>query len=131
MDIYDSDGDSIMQSFYPEIIEIEDDIIEIKIKEVIREVIVIEDDIPYKKKRIPLVVKRKVWDKWVGKSIGTCLCLCCKLTEISQMSFHCGHVVSEKNGGKINVDNLRPICQSCNSSIGIQNMMEFIKKYNL
>lgn len=128
--MYDQDGDSIMLSIYPEIIEIEDDdVIEIK-KE--PEIIVIEDDDkPYKKKHIPLVVKRKVWDKWVGRSIGTTLCQCCKLSEISQMSFHCGHVLSEKNGGEICVDNLRPICQSCNSSIGTENMLIFIKKYKL
>lgn len=128
--MYEDDGDCIMENAYPEIIEIDDDVVEI-IPTKKHEIIVIEDDKPYKKKHIPLVVKRKVWDKWVGRSIGITLCQCCKLSEISQMSFHCGHVISEKNGGEICVDNLRPICQSCNSSIGIHNMMTFINKYKL
>ena len=132
--MFDDEGDSIMRPYYP-IIEIDDDVEEIKIQ--YRDVYVVDDSEPendhkpYKKKYIPLVVKRKVWDKWIGRSIGTHLCLCCKLTEISQMSFHCGHVISEKNGGNVCVDNLRPICQSCNSSMGSKNMDEFIKKYKL
>lgn len=47
------------------------------------------------------------------------------------MSFHCGHVISEKNNGEITVDNLRPICQNCNSSMGTTDMDEFISKYKL
>jgi len=47
------------------------------------------------------------------------------------MNFHCGHVVSEINGGELEPENLKPICQSCNSSMGTTNMNEFIKKYKL
>ena len=47
------------------------------------------------------------------------------------MSFHCGHIISEANGGEIKLDNLRPICHSCNSSMGTVNMDEFIIKYGL
>ena len=82
-----------------------------------------------KKKSIPLILKRKVWDKYVGECIGKTLCLCCNLTPIVQASFSCGHIISEFNGGKLELDNLRPICVSCNSSIGTNNMDEFIKKY--
>jgi hypothetical protein len=135
MDQYDYEGDSIMRILNHEIIDIDEDVIEIKMEPKNHEIIEIIDEpaeeLPYKKSYIPLVVKRRVWDKWVGRSIGTCLCLCCKLTEISQMSFHCGHVIAERNGGQINVDNLRPICQSCNSSMRTQNMDEFMKKYKL
>ncbi len=132
MDEYDYEGDSIMRSIYPVIFEIEDDdVVEFTPPIKKHEIITIEDDKPYKKKYIPLPVKRNVWNKWIGKAFGTSLCLCCKLTEIDKMSFHCGHVIAEKHGGKICVDNLRPICQSCNSSMGTQNMDEFIKKYKL
>jgi hypothetical protein len=56
---------------------------------------------------------------------------CCHKTEISQMSFHCGHVISEYNGGDIKVDNLRPICGLCNSSMGTMNMDDFIATHGL
>jgi hypothetical protein len=71
-----------------------------------------------------------VLNKYICESIGKSKCYCCKLTE-TQLSFHCGQVISEKNGGKINVENLRPICQNCNSSMGTKNMNDFIQEYNL
>jgi len=86
---------------------------------------------PVKKQTIPKPLKKLVWNKYIGEEIGKTKCLCCKLTYITQLSFHCGHIISEKNGGEMEIDNLKPICQSCNSSMGIQNMDEFIKKYNL
>ena len=83
------------------------------------------------KKSIPIAVKRLVWNKYIGEDIGKSKCYCCKLSSITQLTFHCGHVVAEKNGGDINVDNLRPICQSCNSSMGTINMDDYIYKYSL
>lgn len=82
-----------------------------------------------KKKQIPAAVKRKVWAKHIGEDVGKTKCLCCKLTDISQMSFSCGHIISDAKGGKITIDNLKPICTSCNSSMGTKNMNEFIKEY--
>jgi len=43
------------------------------------------------------------------------------------MSFNCGHIVAEANGGDTIVSNLKLICQNCNSSMGIKNMKEFMK----
>lgn len=82
-----------------------------------------------KKKTIPVALKRKVWAKWMGEDIGKAKCLRCKLTDITQLNFHCGHIIAEAAGGELKVDNLKPICQSCNSSMGTINMDEFITKY--
>ena len=48
---------------------------------------------------------------------------------IDNMSFDCGHIVSEKDGGTQEITNLRPICSACNNSMGTQNMIEYIKTY--
>jgi hypothetical protein len=84
-----------------------------------------------RKKNIPVALKRKVWAKWIGEEIGKTKCLCCKLTEITQLNFSCGHVVAEANGGTLTIENLRPICTSCNSSMGTQNFNDFINTYGL
>ncbi len=84
-----------------------------------------------KRKSIPLTLKRKVWAHWIGEDIGKSKCFCCKLSEITQMSFHCGHIIAVSKGGNTTCDNLKPICQSCNSSMGNMNMNNFIKKYGL
>lgn len=91
-------------------------------------------NIKVKKKRkqsIPAAVKRIVWNKYIGETIGKTKCLCCKVTEITQLSFHCGHVIAEANGGSLEINNLRPICQNCNSSMRTMNMDDFIAKYKL
>ncbi len=86
---------------------------------------------PFKKTKIPIALKRKVWDKWIGINIGQTKCLCCKITDIEQFNFSCGHVIPESKGGTLNVENLRPICSSCNSSMGNENMFKFMHKNKL
>ena len=44
-------------------------------------------------------------------------------------NFHCGHEISEKNGGEIKLNNLKPICMLCNTSMGTMNMSDFIQTY--
>ena len=85
----------------------------------------------YKKKPIPLTLKRKVWSKHIGESVGMAKCLCCKLTDIGQMTFTCGHIIAESRGGTLTLNNLLPICQSCNSSMGVKNMKDFIVEFGL
>lgn len=86
-------------------------------------------DKPKKKKTIPSAIKKLVWNTHIGEDIGKAKCLCCKNTDITQMSFNCGHIIAEANGGEIIVSNLKPICQNCNSSMGTKNMDDFIKGF--
>lgn len=78
-------------------------------------------------KTIPLSLKKSVWNHWIGMNVGEAKCPVCNITLIHQMSFHCGHIVAKSNGGANVVDNLKPICQSCNSSMGNKNMNDFIR----
>lgn len=84
-----------------------------------------------KKEAIPHRIKRLVWYKYIGQKYGNGKCQCCGVTEITQLEFHCGHVKSEKCGGKMTVENMRPICSSCNLSMGTKNMNDFIKEHGL
>jgi len=72
-------------------------------------------------------MKKLVWNMHIGEEIGKSKCLCCKSTYITQLSFHCGHIIAEINGGETIVSNLRPICQNCNSSMNTKNMDDFMK----
>ncbi len=74
---------------------------------------------------IPKSLKIKVWDKNVGENVGKTKCLCCNITDITQLKFHCGHVIAEANGGLTELNNLVPICESCNKSMGTCNLEEF------
>ena len=84
-----------------------------------------------KKKTIPHILRQTVWDTWIGEDFGTSKCWCCKKNQIRQMNFDCGHVVSEYAGGKAILENLRPICRICNSSMQTENMIEFMERLKL
>ena len=80
------------------------------------------------RKSIPKPLKQQLWDKYFGKEKGVAKCSCCNHNEIRQDSFHAGHIVSVKNGGNNTLDNLKPICQTCNSSMKTKNMNDFINE---
>jgi len=86
-----------------------------------------KEEVKKKKKTISATIKRLVWNTNIGEDIGKSKCLCCNSTDITQMSFNCGHIIAEANGGETIVSNLKPICQNCNSSMGSKNMNEFMK----
>lgn len=81
-----------------------------------------------KKKSIPKTLKDLVWDENIGAEKGVGQCYVCE-QEINSKKFHCGHVISEKDGGETNKDNLKPICATCNLSMKTKNMEEFKKEY--
>ena len=81
------------------------------------------------KQKIPKKIKDDSWDKWIGEEFGVHNCLCCDRIKIKQSRFHGGHFISEKNGGKISVNNIIPICSGCNSSMGSKNMDNYMKLF--
>jgi 5-methylcytosine-specific restriction endonuclease McrA len=69
----------------------------------------------------------EVWKKHIGMEKGEVKCLCCNIFKIQQLNFECGHIVAESLGGSTSIDNLMPICGSCNKSMGTKNPFEFQK----
>lgn len=82
-----------------------------------------------RKKYIPKTLKIQVWDKAFGLHVGQTRCPVCNFHTLTQMSFHCGHIVAEADGGETVVSNLYPICAECNLSMGKKNMIQFHKTY--
>lgn len=74
---------------------------------------------------VSVKVKESVWKKYVGNTTET-TCFCCGITNISCFSFDAGHVDSKHKGGSNDIENLRPICGSCNSSMKTENMYDFM-----
>jgi len=81
--------------------------------------------------RIPLKTRWYVWNKWIGieKGYGYCYIGCSRI--IYQQQFECGHIISEKKGGTIDPNNLRPICSTCNKCMGQMNLYEYKKIYSI
>jgi hypothetical protein len=84
-----------------------------------------------KKEPIPAAIKTLVWNKYIGEKVAEAKCMCCRVTTISMRHHHCGHILSEKYGGSVTIDNLRPICANCNLSMGGMNMADFVSKFGL
>jgi len=100
------------------------------------ETVIIESDTKkikpiQRKAKIPAAVRKIVWNTYIGKDKNVGKCLCCDAEDISNINFECGHIKSEKNGGEVNIENLRPICGHCNKSIGSKNMDEFMTLYKI
>jgi hypothetical protein len=84
-----------------------------------------------RKKTIPKTLRMAVWNRYIGKDVGSTKCVCCEMNHISQLDFECGHVIAECLGGTTDIENLKPICKICNNSMGKSNMNEFKQKYFL
>ena len=81
------------------------------------------------KQKIPKSIKNNSWNKYIGLLKGTSVCICCNIKTIDSKQFIGGHIISEKNGGKVTIDNIIPICSGCNNSMGSTNMDIWIQSY--
>lgn len=73
---------------------------------------------------IPASVRSACFTKHMGFEYKG-LCYCCGIQEITRDNFHCGHIIARVLGGSIHLDNLRPVCSSCNLSMGSSHMLDY------
>lgn len=72
----------------------------------------------YKKKTIPKALKEQVWMQKAGHVFDVkCPITWCE-NHINAFNFHTGHNIPESKGGKTSIENLIPICDRCNTSMG-------------
>ena len=73
-----------------------------------------------KRNKIQKWLRVQVWECYEGKNYrGTCFSCGDKL---KSTWFECGHVISEANGGTIDISNLRPVHPECNKGMGATDM---------
>jgi hypothetical protein len=76
------------------------------------------------RKTIPKKIRGEAWKIQFGNSTkGSCFC--CKRELDAFDDWHAGHIISHSNNGTDKADNLRPVCGSCNLSMGTENMDAF------
>jgi hypothetical protein len=73
-------------------------------------------------------VKDTVWTIYIGADKSEGKCYVCKRT-IHMRDFDLGHNQAVAKGGKDMISNLRPICRTCNSSMGTMSIETFKAKY--
>lgn len=72
------------------------------------------------KQAIPPSLKQNVWTKSFDTSIGSCFC--CKKKLEQSVKWHCGHILSESNGGTLTISNMHPVCRNCNLKMAKTHM---------
>ena len=76
------------------------------------------------RKAIPKKIRGEAWKAQFGSSTeGSCFC-CRKVLDIFE-DWHAGHIVPSALGGSDTAANLRPVCGSCNLSMGTEHMDTF------
>jgi hypothetical protein len=79
-------------------------------------------NIEYKRKKIRNTLRSRVWRKRNKEMDGKCFVCECQL---SNENFVCGHVKAVFWGGTNDLDNLEPICSSCNTDMSVNNLYEY------
>lgn len=70
------------------------------------------------KKKIPTSLKQNIWMLRNGEQFkAKCYVKWCE-NILTPFTFEAGHDIPESKGGSTTVDNLYPICSSCNKSMG-------------
>lgn len=72
----------------------------------------------YNKEHIPKRIRELVWTTYNGEVFtNKCYVYWCD-NKINVFNFQTGHDIPESKGGTLELDNLKPICSSCNLSMG-------------
>ena len=82
-----------------------------------------------RRKELPTQIQRRVWNTHVGINVAVDRCRCCEEGEINNIKFAVGFLQDAHEGGTLKVDNLRPICEACDESIGSMSINEYASTY--
>jgi len=76
-----------------------------------------------KSRKISNKLRRRVWKKR-NPNLTSGNCFVCNKS-VDDEEFQCGHIKAHFYGGDITIDNLEPICGSCNRDMGIENLNDY------
>ena len=77
-----------------------------------------------KRKPIPKYKRDMVWNKYIGAAKSEGECYACK-KPIHIQEFEVGHNRAKAKGGSDEIDNLRPICHTCNKNMSTMSIETF------
>ncbi len=83
-----------------------------------------------KRKKFSKIDRKTIYVQYFGSWKEDGQCQICKST-IDYENFDMGHIKSVKNGGSNLLENIKPLCKTCNTSLGSLNIDDYMKKHNL
>jgi hypothetical protein len=88
---------------------------------------------PQKKTKIAGNLQKAVWETYIGSDRTSVTCFCCRKRTVTVFSnashFQCGHIKSDKHGGKAEVANLLPICAECNNAMSSEHWDDYVHRH--
>lgn len=97
-----------------------------------------DDAYPMKPSSEIRCIVRNLWFRFVKEKAGqipdvngNVWCVICTKHYVSPTNFHLGHIRSKDHGGLPHIDNLVPICQSCNLTMSEVHMRDYCEKKGL
>jgi len=85
--------------------------------------------IDYRRTQIPAGIRAELWRKFFEEETKKCslygVCFFCNCS-INYENWHACHIISHKNGGSGQINNLLPGCASCNISMNKKNVNDYI-----
>ena len=81
-----------------------------------------------KRKSIGKQLRDHNWIKYMGNRVQG-KCYCCKIIPIHFTNFEVGHNKSVYRGGNNHINNLRPICRTCNRKMGTRSIEWYRNKF--
>ncbi len=82
----------------------------------------------HKRRPIDKNTRKLVWEKYFGLKKFSGKCYCCKERVIYKDEFQVGHNKAVSKGGLDHINNLRPICARCNSSMRTMTIEQYKRK---
>lgn len=80
---------------------------------------------PRRKQTIPHAIRWQVWLNYAGENFqAKCSTPWCR-NIMRAYDFQAGHILAEASGGLVSVENLIPICATCNHSMGTMHFTEW------
>lgn len=86
-----------------------------------------------KKKKLVISpsIRKEMWEFYFPKCTEG-VCFVCNQIIVCHGSrsntYQAGHIISEANGGIITLDNLRPVCKTCNTKMGTKHMLDYARE---
>jgi hypothetical protein len=74
---------------------------------------------------IPSSTRKQVWKVYNG-NVGSAGCFVCN-SMITALDYECGHIIPRSKGGENIIDNLLPICGTCNKAMSDTHLFEHVR----